>query len=67
MNTKTPPNVGDRLVVHGLNNFVSIVRSVEWNKLTYDWQINLDWGIHGQSRVWLHDEDTVWFRYSASN
>ena len=61
------PAVGDRIVVHGMNHFICVVESVEWNKEVADWKIKLDWGIHGQSRVWLHDEDTIWFRYSTTN
>ena len=62
----TLPAVGERLVVHGLRQN-AIVKSVEWDLDRSDWKITLDWGIFGNSRVWMHDENNVWFRWSSSN
>ena len=31
------------------------------------WAIVLDWGPHGVSRVYDHDEGKVWFRYGQAN
>jgi hypothetical protein len=61
------PNIGDRIIVHGMRHFQSVVHSIEWSDEISDWQINLDWGEHGRSRVWLRDENSVWFRYTSSN
>jgi hypothetical protein len=64
---KSIPKVGDRLIVHGMTHHKSIVESIEWNDDVYDWQVNLDWGEHGRSRVLLHDEHTVWIKYNDVN
>ena len=61
------PAVGDRIVVHGMNHFTCVVHSTEWKEDVVDWKINLDWGAHGRSRVWLRDEDVVWYRVSTNN
>lgn len=61
------PAIGDRVVVHGIRHVSCVVHSIEWNNEAADWQINLDWGTHGRSRVWCHDENRIWFRYLSSN
>ena len=64
---KPPPNIGDKLVVHGMTGFVVRVQSVEWITKEVDWLIRLDWGQYGSSRVWLRDEGSVWRRLSELN
>jgi len=64
---KTLPHVGERLVVHGLFQYESTVIGVEWDEERSAWRIDLDWGIHGQSRVWAHDENKVWFRWRRNS
>lgn len=63
--------VGDRVVVNcGFNPPVrveSIVHEDKDGNLTEDankvacTRLNLDWGEHGKSRVYLHDEGKTWF------
>lgn len=64
---KTLPYIGERLVVHGLSQHESIVVGVEWDGERSAWRIDLDWGQHGQSRVWAHDENKVWYRLKNQN
>jgi hypothetical protein len=66
MNTKILPEIGERLVVHGMSQ-KAIVDDVVWDAEVNSWKIILDWGSHGRSRVWAHDENTVWFRWKDSN
>lgn len=61
------PKIGDRLVVHGMTTFKSIVSSIEWDLQKYDWRIELDWQENGKSRVWAHDEHIVWYRWNTNN
>lgn len=58
--------VGDRLVVQGLSIHPT-VESVWYEKETDRTVIELDWGEHGHSRVYAHDENKTWYRYSDSN
>jgi hypothetical protein len=64
---KPLPIIGERLVVHGMSQNNSLVESVEWDSERHDWRINLDWGSHGKSRVWAHDEHNVWFRWKSNS
>jgi len=64
---KQHPKVGERIVIHGMSDFVARVESVEWNIESSDWVIRLDWGIHGKSRVWLHDEGKIWKKWMELN
>lgn len=63
---KQPPNIGERLVVHGMSQ-KAIVEDVVWDREINAWKILLDWGEFGKSRVWAHDENRVWFRESINN
>lgn len=63
---KLPPNIGERLVVHGMQQKAT-VESVEWVPETADWRITLDWGEYGKSRTWVRHEGRVWFRWNTSN
>jgi hypothetical protein len=60
------PNIGERVVVHGVPQKAT-VESVTWDAEANSWRVNLDWGGFGKSRVWLHDENKVWYRLSAVN
>lgn len=66
MTLKQPPNIGERLIVHGMTQ-IATVEDVVWDRETAAWKILLDWGQFGKSRVWAHDEDSVWYRWSSSN
>jgi hypothetical protein len=65
--TVLAPAVGERIVVSNLRGLVCNVVSVQFNKERNDWQLNLDWGVHGMSAVMLHDENKVWYRYAKVN
>lgn len=45
----------------------AIVEDVVWDGEAAAWKILLDWGDFGRSRVWLHDELRVWYRWGSSN
>lgn len=65
---KPPPKVGDAIVVKGA--FAHLPVKVE--RVVYEFEnartrINLDWGEHGKSRVFAHDEGTVWLRAGDCN
>lgn len=66
MNTKILPEIGERLVVHGLKH-CALVDDVVWDAEVNSWKIILDWGSHGRSRVWSHDENRVWYRWNSHN
>ena len=62
------PNIGDRIVVHGIDYAKAYVKNVTWNNDQYRWQIELEWdGGFGSSRVYPDDENKVWFRYANAN
>jgi hypothetical protein len=58
--------IGDRLVVQGMP-FPAYVEAIEEDADTASTIIHLDWKEHGKSRVYLHDEGKVWYRYSDAN
>lgn len=58
--------VGDRLVVQGMP-YAAYVESIEEDPNGARTTLHLDWKEHGKSKVYLHDENKVWYRYSESN
>ena len=58
--------IGDRLVVQG-SSFPAYVESIEKDPTTASTVIRLDWREHGKSRVYLHDENKVWYKYNNAN
>ena len=55
--------IGDRLVVQGMQ-LPAYVESIWFDSETNRTVIELDWREHGKSKVYLHDEDKTWVRYS---
>ena len=58
--------VGDRLVVQG-SVFPAYVERIEEDPSTASTILYLDWKEWGKSRVYLHDEGKVWYKYSEAN
>jgi hypothetical protein len=58
--------IGDRLVVHGMP-FPAYVEKIEDDPGSASTILYLDWGQHGKSRVFLHDQGKVWELYSTQN
>lgn len=58
--------IGDRLVVQG-SSFPAYVERIEEDPTTASTILYLDWKEYGKSRVYLHDEGKIWFRYSEAN
>jgi hypothetical protein len=58
--------IGDRLVVSGIP-FPAYVEKVEYESETDRTVIYLDWKEHGKSKVYLHDENKTWYKYSCNN
>ena len=62
---KNELKIGDRVVVSGMSQTVTVESITK--ELGDRVKIGLDWGEHGKSHVMLHDEGSVWFRYSKAN
>lgn len=58
---------GDRVVVGSWAEMKTFVERVERDPLTGDVAVYLDWGDHGKSRVWEHDEGKIWYRCQFVN
>jgi hypothetical protein len=58
--------VGDLLVVQGMMPPAK-VEKVWFDKETSRFVIELDWGDYGHSKVYDHDENKVWYKYTGSN
>lgn len=58
--------IGDRLVVSGMP-FPAYVERIEYDPQTARTFIFLDWKEFGKSRVFLHDENKTWYKYSENN
>ena len=63
----TAPSVGDRIIVHGIMYATAKVANVVWDTETHRYVLTVDWGEHGYSRVFDHDEGNVWYRYKSAN
>jgi hypothetical protein len=59
--------IGERLVVQGLVDYPATVEKIWFDEETQRTVIELDWGIHGKSRVYDHDENKIWYRYTEAN
>jgi len=59
-------NVGDRLVVQGISQ-AAYVEKVWYDEANARIVIELDWKEFGKSRVYGHDENKVWFKYTNAN
>jgi hypothetical protein len=57
-----PIKRGERVVVPGWEHLEVFVKSVDYDLFDSIWIITLDWGEHGASRVYLHDEGKTWYR-----
>lgn len=62
-----PIQKGERVVVSGWNNLDVRVADVVYQPSEARWVIILDWGEHGISRVYDHDEGKTWYRYGSTN
>jgi len=60
------PEIGDVVIVHGMWQKSKVV-SVHWDTTFFDWIIELDWNEYGTSKVKLHDENKVWYRFKNVN
>jgi hypothetical protein len=60
-----PVNIGDRVCVvsHKPVRVSDLIIDNETGRV----RLILDWGDGQTSKVWLHDENSVWYRYSESN
>jgi len=69
--------VGDRVVVKNFPHLKTTVSRIykedangnetKWDFETADIRLELDWGEHGKSKVYMHDENSVWYLYTATN
>lgn len=59
--------IGDRIIVQNIYYAIAHVLDVVWVEEEHRWRIDLDWGIHGTSRVYDSDEGQIWFRYKSVN
>ena len=64
---KRPIQKGDRVVVGSFDYLTVVVESVVPEPYTDRVAVHLDWGEHGKSRVWEHDEGKTWHRYEYVN
>lgn len=58
--------ISDRLVVQGMT-YPAYVENIWFDKETNRTVIELDWKEHGKSKVYAHDENNLWYRYTGSN
>lgn len=58
--------VGDRLVVQSMP-YPAFVERIEMDESTKRTILHLDWKEFGKSKVYLHEENEVWYKYNSSN
>lgn len=64
---KSPIDIGDKVIVKGWSSVVTLVKNVTYEPNNVRWLIELDWGIHGSSKVYDYDENKTWYRYNTTN
>jgi len=62
-----PPAPGERVIVERMEEYKVTVLGFEWIREENRFKIHLDWGEHGQSYVWHHDEGKTWRRFLEVN
>lgn len=63
----SPIAVGERVIVQGIMYAEAHVKEVNWLAKEHRWEIILDWGEHGTSKVYDTDENNVWYRYQTAS
>ena len=58
--------VGDQVVVYGVMP-PAMVEKIWTDPKTKVVTIELDWGERGHSRVYAHDENDIWYKYTGTN
>lgn len=58
--------IGDQVVVQGIMP-PAVVEKIWYEESTDRTIIELNWGDRGTSRVYAHDENKVWYKYSGLN
>ena len=67
-NKNVPPvKIGDRIIICGWSNYDTRIKSVTYIQKECRWLIEVDWGVHGHSKVYDHDEGKIWLRYTNFN
>lgn len=65
---KQGPQVGDRIVVSNLMGEIAIVDDIiDLRRQEARIKYVLKWAAGGQSYVYDHDENVVWYRYNTTN
>lgn len=62
-----PVKKGERISMPGWEHLPVFVKHVDYDIDEARWVITLDWGEHGTSRVYDHDEGKTWNRYRELN
>ena len=65
--SNSPIRVGDRVTVCGWETMTVFVKMVTYRSSEARWEILLDWGSHGTSKVFDCDEGKTWNRYNHLN
>ena len=58
--------LGDQVVVHGIMP-PAVVKKIWTDHDSCRVVIELDWGDKGSSRVYAHDQNKIWYKYSDMN
>ena len=57
--------IGERLIVSGIMYAKAIVSDVKYVEKEARWEISLDWGEFGTSKVYDYDEGKTWYKFSS--
>jgi hypothetical protein len=58
--------IGDKIVVYGIHIHATVDK-IWYDKSGSRYVIELDWGEFGHSKVYDHDENDIWFKYTGTN
>lgn len=59
--------IGEKLIVNGITHIPATVESMEFLPNEARWQINLDWGEYGKSKVYSSDYMKIWYKLENNN
>lgn len=58
--------INDLVVVYGILPPAKVTK-IWFDHKTSRQVIELDWGLYGTSKVYGHDNNKIWYKYSSSN
>jgi len=64
---KKPISIGERVCIKGYSSLPAKIKEIEFDPSLNSTRLILEWAENVLSKVWLHDENKVWYRFDEAN